>query len=492
MRIATGMVGHETNTFSKVPTTLASFEEGSYAVGEAIIPAFANTKTTTGGFIDRAEELGVELVPLLWAFATPSGTIEQSAYDTLKERFLRRLADAGPGDAVLLDLHGAMVTEAHEDGEGDFLEAVRAAVGSAPIVAVLDLHANITSKMADCADCLIGYDTYPHVDSHERGVEAMQLIHDTVAGRVQPVMAYRQLPLLTGPPSQCTLREPMAGVIRQLHKLEDRPGVLTATLSMGFPFADIRDAGASVLVTTDGDRELAARCADEFATSIWDQRQAFRSELVSVEEAIAQSRQADSKPIVFAEGSDNPGGGGPCDGTHILRALVEADVENAVVAVIADHESVDCAIRAGVGQTVTLAVGGKTDPLHGDPVTLSCYVRLISTGTFVHTGPMGKGLTGKMGRTAVVVAGGVSIVLTERRLQPYDDGLLRSLGITPEQMGLIVLKSAVHFRAAYGPIARRIIEVDTPGVHSPNLFGYDYRQVRRPIFPLDEDVTYTP
>jgi len=492
MRIATGMLGHETNTFSKVPTTLESFEQGSYAVGEAIIPTFRGTSTVTGGFIDRAAELDVELVPLLWTFATPSGTIQQSAYDTLKERFLQRLTNAVPVDAVLLDLHGAMVTEAHEDAEGDLLEAVRDIVGTVPIVAVLDLHANITSKMAACADCLIGYDTYPHVDSYERGIEATQLIHDTVAGHVRPIMAHRQLPLLTGPPSQCTLREPMSGAIRQLHELENRPGILTATLSMGFPFADIRDAGACVLVTADGDGDLAAQAADEFAASIWERRAEFRSELVSIEEAIRLSRQTDSIPIVLAEGSDNPGGGGPCDGTHILRAFVEAEVDNAVIAIIADPQSVDQAIRAGVGQTVDLEVGGKTDPLHGEPVPLSCYVKMISTGTFVHTGPMGKGLTGKMGRTAVVVAGGVSIILTERRLQPYDDGLLRSLGIVPERCKLIALKSAVHFRAAYGPIAHRILEVDTPGVHSPNLFSYEYAKVRRPIYPLDEGVTFTP
>ena len=194
----------------------------------------------------------------------------------------------------------------------------------------LDLHANITSAMAAEADAIIGFDTYPHVDCYERGLEAVRLIRDTAAGTVSPETAYRQLPLLTGPPAQCTMKQPMSGIVEKLHALESRPGVLTATLSMGFPFADIRDAGASVLVAADGDRQLAGQCAEEFARYLWERRAELVSDLVSVEEAIARSRAGEGKPFVLAEGSDNPGGGGPCDGTHVLRAFLEAGVSGAV------------------------------------------------------------------------------------------------------------------------------------------------------------------
>ncbi len=485
MRIATGCIGHETNTFTSIPTTLASFKEGAYYVGEEIIAAFDQTSSIMGGFIEAATELKIDVVPLLWTFATPAGPIEANAYATLKAQLLDLLQKADPVDAVFLDLHGAMVTQTHEDAEGDLLAAVRQQIGAIPLVITLDLHANITAAMTQQTNAIIGFDTYPHVDCHTRGIEAAHLLHDTLSGRMSPTMAYRQLPLLTSPPAQCTMKPLMSEAIDRLHQLEARPGVVTATLSMGFPFADIRDAGASVLVTTDGDQNLAEQYADEFAAYIWDMRESFRADLVSISEAIDFARKADGHPIVVAEGSDNPGGGGPCDGTFILHALIEADFQDAVVAIIADPESVDRAIAAGIGQCVDLRVGGKTHPLHGEPVELSGYVKTISDGEFVHRGPMSQGRIGKMGRTAVVKVGGVEIILTEQRLQPYDAEVLRSLGIPPEARKLIALKSAVHFRADYTPIAHAILEVDTPGVHSPNLFSYTYEKLRRPIFPLD-------
>jgi microcystin degradation protein MlrC len=486
MRIAAGCIGHETNTFTSMPTTLADFKKSSYYVGQEIITAFSQTSSIMGGFIEVAAELEIEIVPLLWTFATPAGPIQQSAYVELKAELLDLLEKAGQLDAVFLDLHGAMVTEAHEDAEGDLLSAVRRQVGAIPLVMTLDLHANITAEMAEQADTIIGFDTYPHVDCHARGVEAAHLLHAILSGHIRPTIAYRQLPLLTSPPAQCTMKSPMSEVIERLHALESRPGVVTATLSMGFPFADIYDAGVSILVTTDDNQDLAEQCATEFAAYIWDMREAFRTDLVSITEAIEYARNTDGRPIILAEGSDNPGGGGPCDGTFILRALIEADVQDAVVALIADPESVDRAIQAGIGQYVDLNVGGKTHPLHGEPVALTGYVKTISDGVFVHQGPMAQGLTGKMGRTVVVKVGGVEIILTDQRLQPYDAEVLRSLGIAPEKRKLIALKSAVHFRADYTPIAHAILEVDTPGVHSPNLLSYAYKKLRRPIFPLDD------
>ncbi len=491
MRIATGCIGHETNTFSSIPTSLDDFKlQRSYHIGDEIISTFRQTSTITGGFIESSEKLGIQIVPLLWTFATPSGKIEQAAYDTLKGEFLDLLRNAGELDGVLLDLHGAMATEEIEDAEGDLIQSVREIVGSLPIVVTLDLHANITAEMAEYSNTIIGFDTYPHVDCYDRGVEAGQVIFDIVQGNVRPTMAFRQLPLLTSPPAQCTMKPLMSGVVEQLHALETKPGVVTATLAMGFPFADIRDAGVTVLVTTNDDQQLAEQHADRFAKYIWDMREAFNLNLVSVEEAIEIANGTDGQPIVLAEGSDNPGGGGPCDGTIILRKFIEADVQDAVIAIIADPESVSLAIEAGVGNTVGLNVGGKTIPLHGDPVPLTGYVKTISDGNFVHKGPMARGVRSSLGRTAVIRVGGVEIILTERRFQPLDAEVLRSVGIEPRDRKLIALKSAVHFRADYTPIAHEILEADTPGVHSADLFSYDYQKVRRPIYPLDTDAEF--
>ena len=489
MKIAVGCIGHETNTFSPVATTIDNFKKGSYYRGDEIITAFRGTRTITGGFLDVAEQLNLEPVPLLWTFATPSGMVEQAAYQTLKMEFLSLLENAGKLDAVLLDLHGAMVTDELEDAEGDLIQAVREIVGETWIVTTLDLHANITTQMAHHSDVIIGFDTYPHIDCYERGFEAGQLLFGMIEGKIQPTMAYRQLPLLTAPPAQCTMKPPMTDVLKALHALETERGVVTATLSMGFPFADITDAGVSILVTTNGDMALAEAHADQFAADIWEMREQFTFNLHTVEAAIEIANQTDGNPIVLADGADNPGGGGPCDGTTILQKFREADVQDAVIAVIADPESVTKAIEAGVGNSVQLSVGGKTDTQHGAPVALTGYVKTLSDGRFILKGPMGRGTVGQMGSTAVVQVGGIEIILTERRIQPYDAEVLRSVGIEPQTRKLIALKSAVHFRADYTPIAHQILDVDTPGVHSPNLFSYDYQKLRRPIYPLDPTVT---
>ncbi|MDE0043527.1 MAG: M81 family metallopeptidase, partial [Candidatus Poribacteria bacterium] len=270
MRIATGCIGHETNTFSPVPTTIDSF---SRMIGEDILKNFGNTRTITGGIIDAADDLKVDLVPLLWSFATPSREVEQDAYEALKSEFLNLLSEAGEIDGVVLDLHGAMVTEEIEDAEADLISSVREVVGSRPIVVTFDLHANITPHTVKHPDVIIGFDTYPHVDTYERGVESVEVIHKTVQGEIAPTMAYRQLPLLTSPPAQCTMRPPASDLVKKLHQLESEDGVVTATLSMGFPFADIRDAGVSVLVTTNGNRELAENTVEEFAHHIWSIRE---------------------------------------------------------------------------------------------------------------------------------------------------------------------------------------------------------------------------
>ena len=490
MRIAVGCIGHETNTFSPVITTIDNFKKGSYHRGDEIIEAFQGTRTITGGFLDVAEQLNLQPVPLLWTFATPSGMVDQAAYQTLKTEFLTLLQNAGELDGILLDLHGAMVTEELEDAEGDLIEAVREKVGETWIVTTLDLHANITDKMAHYSDVIIGFDTYPHVDCYERGFEAGQLLFGMNRGNVQPMMAYRQLPLLTSPPAQCTMKLPMTDVIDALHELETERGIVTATLSMGFPFADITDAGVSVLVTSNGDMALAETHADRFAAKIWEMREQFTFNLHSVEAAIEIANQTDGNPIVLADGADNPGGGGPCDGTTILQKFIEANVQDAVIAVIADPESVSRTVNAGVGNSVQLNVGGKTDTQHGAPVTVTGSIKTLSDGRFTLKGPMGRGTAGNMGRTAVVQVGGIEIILTERRIQPYDAQVLRSVGIEPTTRKLIALKSAVHFRANYTPIAHQILDVDTPGVHSPNLFSYDYQKLRRPIYPLDPTVTY--
>ncbi len=492
MRIASGGIQHETNTFTNMPTRLADFVRDSncgpeIAGGQTVFKRYRGTGAIHGGYISGAEAAGVELVPLLCAKAQPSGIVEQAAFDMLLGRFLDRLQQAGPVDGLLLDLHGAMVTEQHDDAEGAFLAAVRDAVGpDMPIVTTLDLHANITARMAELSNVIIGFDTYPHVDMGERGHEAALLLARMIRGEVQPVQAYRQLPLLTMPPMQCTLREPMQSLMQRVFQMEREPGVLTATVSMGFPFADIKDAGVSILVTADNDRALAERKADELASWLWEIRDELQPKLTKIEDVIAFARQhPDDGLIVFADGSDNPGGGAPADGTVALRALIDANFEGAVVGVLFDPETAAQAHAAGVGATIDAKIGAKCNRLHGEPVITKAYVKALCDGRFRYRGPMNHGVEDNLGPTATLVVGGVEIVVSTQRRQTWDTELLKIAGADPADRKLAVLKSAVHFRAHFGPIAAHIFDADTPGIHRPDFATFDYRKVRRPIYPLD-------
>lgn len=492
MQIASGGVQHETNTFSTKPTRLEDFIRDSncgpeLSGSDTIFNRFTGTGTIHGGYIAGAESAGFELIPLLSARAQPSGVVEQQTFDTMLAWFLERLEQTMPVDGVLLDLHGAMVAANHEDAEGAFIAAVRKVVGpEMPIIVTLDLHANITQQIADLSDVVIGFDTYPHVDMNERGREAAELMARMVRGDVKPVQAYRQLPLITMPPMQCTLREPMQTLINSLHQLEQEEGILTATISMGFPFADIHDAGVSVLVTADGDLDLANRKADELAGRLWELRDDLQPKLTTIEDVIQfVNDHPDDGLTIFADGSDNPGGGAPCDGTVALHAMIDAGIEGGAVGILFDPETAAQAHAAGVGATIPVRLGGKTDDQHGAPVEGDAYVRALCDGRFVYGGPMMHGVEDHMGVTATLVVGGVEVVVTSQRRQCFDAELLRVAGINPATRSLLVLKSAVHFRADLGPMAAHIFDADTPGIHRPDFAAFDYQKLRRPMYPLD-------
>ena len=496
MRIATGGIQHETNTFATTPTTLADFERESdcgpdFLGGETLLRMFRGTGTVHGGYLEAAEALDIELLPLLCVRAQPGGIVSQKAFQTLLGVFLERLRAVLPVDGVVLDLHGAMVSQEHADAEGVFIAAVRQLVGpQLPLFSTLDLHANITPQMARLADVLIGFDTYPHVDMRARGREAVELMARTIRGEIRPAQAYRQLPLITLPPKQCTLRQPMQGLMARVAELEAQPRMLTATVSMGFPFADIADAGVSVLVTSDGDQQLAEGKADELAGWLWQLRDQLQPELMPVDELIRFCASDAAGLIIYADGSDNPGGGAPSDGTVILRALVEAGVDNAVVGLICDPQTAAEAHAAGVGSTIQVRLGGKTDDRHGSPLDGKAYVRCLSDGYFVHRGPMRYGCAGHLGPMALLVIDGLEVVVCTYRTQLLDREMLHAVGVAVQHRRLLVVKSAVHFRADLGPLATHIFDADTPGIHRPDFAAFDYRQLRRPIYPLDRGVRY--
>ncbi|HEY7034148.1 MAG TPA: M81 family metallopeptidase [Thermomicrobiales bacterium] len=493
IRIVTGGIAQETNTFQWQPTTLEDFQRpgfGGIARGEEIL-ALGGTGTVYGGVVPEAAALGVELIPTTYGWVMPGGRVERAAFDAMRDEILAGIAAALPVDGVLLELHGAMALSDHDDAEGLLLADVRALVGpDVPIVAPLDLHTNLSDEMVDLADALVGYKEYPHTDMPETGARALQILVAAIRGEARPTMAHTRLPLIVPNQSMVTTwQSPLKVAIDRAREIERQPGVLAATVLGGFPFADVPFGGISAVVVTDGDPALAHRYADELAGLCWQRRGAFAIDPTPVADAIAEAMAApDGSVYVLADIADSGASGTAGDGTVVLRGLIETGARSAAVAQIMDPEAVAACIAAGVGSEVTLWVGGKHDDLHGPPIEVTGRVRLIHEGSFPIAGPMGAGTIGSRGRTVVLETGGrwgIEVQLTELRGHPSDLNYFRAFGIEPTQRRILVLKSAAHYRAAFEPIATKVIEVDAPGISSPKLTTFPYRRLRRPVYPLD-------
>lgn len=490
IRIALAGFAHETNTFCSWRTDLEEFEANGLYRGEALL-GLAGTNSVIGGAVDAASHNPeIELIPVLATSAIPGGLVTARAVEAIEGEIYDRLSVEKP-DAVVLDLHGAMVTERDEDGEAATLQRVRDAVGPAtPVVVVLDLHANLSEAMVDLASIVIPYDTYPHVDNAERGAEALTLAAKMARGELTPTAALVRLPLISACPKQFSQVEPTRSIMAKAFEMESLPGVVNVGVTFGFGYADVSIAGMAVVVTTDGDRAQADRLAQELADFIWARREEFRPTVCTVEEAIHAAMAEPEGPIVLADIGDNPGGGSACDGTSLVWGLLDLGAENAAVAEIVDPDVVRLAFDAGIGGRVETMLGGKTDDLHGYPIPIKATVRSLSDGDFVYEGPMETGVRNTLGRTAVLACEGrhdniAEVIVTERRVQPYDLAIFRSQGIEPTERKILVVKSVVHFRGAFMPIAKRIIEVDTPGLTSIDFSRFTYERLPRPIWPLD-------
>jgi microcystin degradation protein MlrC len=488
-RIAIGGIWHETNTFAAAETGLRDFESYQLARGDALLARYTDTRTELGGAIEAAPALGLDLHPCLYAGAVPSGTIAASAFTELAGELVLGIERAKPLDGVLLTLHGAAVADGTPDADLEVLARVRSCVGErTPIALTLDFHANIDRRLVDAADLVVGYDTYPHVDMAERGFEAMRGLARILAGETRPIAAFRKVPLLTVPQMQSTQGGPVAEVMALVHAIEGRDGIVGATLAMGFPYADVARLGAAVVVYAD-EAARAEAAADEVAGALWRRRDAFDPALVAIEEGVALAVAASERPVVLVEPADNVGGGSAGDGAAVLAALLAAGADRAVI-VIADPPAVQAAERAGAGGRFHGPVGGRTDDRHGPPILLEGRVRFVREARYRHRGSYMTGYETSMGPTAVVDAGGVQVVLTTLRTMPFDGEQLRCLGIEPAEQAIIVVKSAIAWRAAYGDVAKRVIFLDSPGICASNLDRFDYAHRPRPLYPFEREFAF--
>lgn len=491
--IAIGGMQHETNTFAPSRADYAAFERGGgwpgIQQGASLFEAVAGANIPVAGAIDALRDADHRLVPLTWAAASPCAQVTDDAFERIVGDLLERLRDAGPIDGVYLDLHGAMVTESHDDGEGELLRRVRDAVGPrVPIVASLDLHANLTRAMVARADALSIYRTYPHVDMAATGARAAGLLDRLLADGRRFGKALRQFDYLTGIPSQCTLIEPCAGLYALLERIEQRSGT-ALSFAPGFPMADFDECGMSVVGYGEDDAAAEAAVA-ELSAAVADAERDFAMELLAPDDAVrrAIARGTPGAPVVLADTQDNPGAGGDGDTTGLLAALLRQGAQDAVLGLLNDPASAARAHAAGVGATIDFALGETSGVDGRTPLRGRFTVERLGDGRITCTGPMFRNFRMTLGPMALLRQGGVRVALSSNKCQAADQEMFRHLGVEPVRQRIVALKSSVHFRADFQPIAREVLVVRAPGPALADPADFPWRRLRaglrlRPLGP---------
>jgi microcystin degradation protein MlrC len=511
-KILSAEVAHETNTFSRIPTDEQAFRNGHFLLTHQTLRLVPNAEqlfrndlflldqdailargsqnTELAGFLDIASKYGWQLDHILSANAGPSGKVTGAAFDWLVDPIVAA-AKVNRYDGILLGLHGAMVTDFCEDGEGELLQRVRAVVGDkVPIAITLDLHANVTERMCDLANIIVSYKTYPHIDMRDCACHAGEILQRSLTGEISPRTIRVHRPMLEEVNGGRTDVGPMIERIEAAKAWELRPDAYAVSINAGFASADIAEVGPTVLVTAEGDMEAHRAFAESLADDIWKRRHEVLNHYLDVDSAAAIARQFSSAegPLVIADYADNPGGGGYGDSTNLLRALLDAGVSNACFGPLVDAETVQQLCRHDIGDRVQIQLGGKIDPAFGGgPLDLTIELMHKSDGCYIGAGEMIGGLQRSFGPTVIICFQGIEILVTTLAQQMLDLQQFKAFGITPESKQVVALKSMHHFRADFEPIAGRVIVCDSGALCTPNYQRLDYRNVARPIFPLDPE-----
>jgi microcystin degradation protein MlrC len=493
MRIALAGLAHEANSFSPHAAGWDDFRGRRLLHGPDMLANWEDAHTELAGAMGvLAAERDVEVVPLLHASALSSAPVQGPVFRALLGELIVRLERALPVDGVLLILHGAMMAEGAPDATGATLSQVRTLLGpKLPVVGTLDLHANVTQRMAAHATALVGYRTAPHVDMFETGETAARLLLRTVRGEITPRMAVTRVPMLLPPENETHNWPPLSEVIDQALALERDGMALHAAVYPVQPWLDAPDVASSVLVVTDDDASGARRYADELARAFWARREQFVAPTVSPDEAVAQAMARSGGTVVLCDSADGTTSGSTGDSTAILQAVLAHGPSDEIALLnLVDPQAMAEASAAGVGAEVTLSVGGKLAPAYFQPVTIRARVRVISDGVFRFKGPGLRGVEHHMGRAVVLVSDGIHLVTMERAVSQWDPQLYRSLGEEPRDARIVQVKSPMAFRAAYADIADEVLIVRAPGAASPDLRALPWRHLPRPIYPLDEDLVW--
>lgn len=484
MRVAIAGIVHETNTYCQGQTPLEAFY--TYR-GEQMFNA-AGQESDLGGAVDACQRLGLDVVPTLYASTQPSGTIARDAYDTLKDEILERLSQAMPLDGVVLLLHGAGVVDGIQDLECDLASSVRELVGDVPIAASFDLHGNITQDMADQLNGVFACRQYPHVDLHERAADAVQCVVDMHRSGLPTRCSVVTLPVLL--PTTTTFEGIGQQMLDKLLAEEQAASCYNLSWFHGFPYTDVAHVGTYFVVTHRSDDSAAVDAAQRMAEDLWARRDSFLPVSLSAEQAVAAAMAETEGPVVIHETSDNCGGGAPGDGTHLLRAMLSAGLgSDACFGFIVDADVAARAHKAGVGKTLGVSLGGKTDDLHGEPIETEAYVKALHDGRLIMQ-HMFKGAPLSIGPMARLVISGMDVVVASRRSQTFDREPFLAVGIDVLRYKYVALKSSSHFRAGFQHLAKKIITADSPGLTTHDITVFPRQQTRRRLWPLHSDATF--
>ena len=489
MRVGILSLIHESNTFSHTPTTLDLFRRDGILTGEAVADHFMGGFHEISGFLDGLDDAGIEAVTLFYASTPPSGRITRDTCDALIEMMFEQLAGAGPLDGLLVAPHGANAGEGadYHDLDGFWLSRLRKEVGPGlPIICTIDPHANLSQRMIAACDATIAYRTNPHLDQKQRGLEAAALMARTLRGEVRPVQAAAFPAVAIGIERQDTSSPPCLPLYEKADAWLREPGVLSDSIVLGFPYADVPEMGSAFIAVTDGDPDLARRITDDLAAYLLAHRDEFVGEFVSIPDAV-DAALAGEGPVCLLDMGDNVGGGSAADGTLIAHELLGRGGADAFLCLY-DPESVEQAVSAGVGARLILNMGGKTDDRHGPPIRAEVRVQGVHEGHFTESAVRHGGKTAfNMGLTALVATdSGLTVSLTSLRTVPVSLGMMTSIGLAPADFQVLIAKGVHAPTAAYAPVSRRLIRVDTPGATTADMRRFTYRYRRRPLYPFEE------
>jgi microcystin degradation protein MlrC len=501
-RIAVGGFQHETNTFAPQKASWDDFARADawppFLRGEEMFAGVEGFNIPIAGAIKALKALGHELVPLCWCSAPPSSYVEEAAYEKVAGWMIEDLAAKGPFDAVYLDLHGAMVAEHLEDGEGELMRRVRAVIGTrVPLVASLDYHTNMTPEMVEHATAMVGYRTYPHIDMADTGSKAAALLDRLLRDKRVLHKAFRQIDFLIPLVWQCTLLDPAKGIFALVDEIESgaaksgapsgshNQGIVSLTHTPGFPPADIKECGPAIVVY-GYDKAATEAAADRLAAAINAKERDFAGKLWDADEAVVEAMRLAkraSRPVILADVQDNPGAGGSSDTVGLLRALIAHKAKGAVIGMIVDPPAAEAAAAAGEGAVLERGIGACVGFAGETPVAARWRVAKLGTGIFTGTGPFYFGAKFQIGPMALLTdeASGVSAVLACKRVQAADQEMFRHVGVEPSQVPILALKSTVHFRADFQPIAEIILPVRSPGAHITDPVELPYEKLRKGI-----------